>query len=40
MQFIDTVLLVSLGIAISSLLDAIFGISPKISAWISRELSD
>jgi len=40
MQFIDTLLLVSLGIAIAFFLDAVFDISPRISAWINRELSD
>jgi hypothetical protein len=40
MQFIDTLLLVFLGIAIAYFVDAVFEISPKISAWISRELSD
>jgi hypothetical protein len=40
MQFIDTLLLVSLGLAISYFLDAVFEISPRISAWINRELSD
>jgi hypothetical protein len=40
MQFIDTLLLVFLGISIFYFIDAVFEISPKISAWISRELSD
>lgn len=39
MQFIDTLLLVFLGVAISYFLDAVFEISPRIAAWINRELS-
>ena len=40
MPFIDTLLLVFLGVAISYLLDAIFEISPRLAAWINDELSD
>jgi len=40
MQFIDTLLLVFLGLAIAYFLDAVFEISPRLAAWISRELSD
>lgn len=40
MQIIDTLLLVFLGIAISYFVDAAFEISPRIAAWINRELSD
>lgn len=40
MQIIDTLLLVFLGIAISYFVDAAFEISPRIAAWIDRELSD
>jgi hypothetical protein len=40
MQFADTLPLVFLGLAISYLLDAIFEISPRLAAWINRELSD
>jgi len=39
MQFIDTTLLVFLGIGISYLADAIFEISPRVTAWINREPS-
>jgi hypothetical protein len=39
MQIIDTALLVFLGIAISFFLDAAFEISPRVAAWINRELS-
>ena len=40
MQFLDTLLLVFLGVAISYLLDAVFEISPRLAAWIDKELSD
>jgi hypothetical protein len=40
MPAIDTVLLVFLGLAISYFLDAVFEISPRLAAWIDRELSD
>ena len=40
MPFIDTVLLMFLGLAIAYLLDAVFEISPRVTAWIDRELSD
>jgi hypothetical protein len=40
MHYIDTVLLVFLGLAISYFLDAVFEISPRLAAWIDRELSD
>ena len=40
MQFIATLLLVFLGLAISYFLDAVFEISPRLAAWNDRELSD
>ena len=40
MQLVDTLLLVFLGVAISYLLDAVFEISPRLAAWIDKELSD
>jgi hypothetical protein len=40
MPAIDTVLLVFLGLAISYFLDAVFEFSPRLAAWINRELSD
>jgi len=40
MQFIDTLLLIFLGIAMAYFLDAVFEISPRLAAWINRELSE
>ena len=40
MPYIDTALLVFLGLAIFYFLDAVFEISPRLAAWIDRELSD
>jgi hypothetical protein len=40
METIDTLLLVFLGIAISNFLDVAFAISPRLAAWLNRELSD
>jgi hypothetical protein len=39
MPFVTTALLVFLGLAISNFLDAVFEISPRLAAWINRELS-